>query len=135
MVRAWFEGGISDEDSQALHHIGKELIQLAIRRVWWAYVYDALRGRNVPDAPNELTRIAYELLSTQDWQEMVEDASSDSAAVDILSDRFEKQCLTWASIPDDRKRRGLISKFTFAVMNVYIKSVNWDEVTTVLKNR
>ncbi len=134
MVRSWFEGVVSDEDSQALQHVGKELIQLAIRRVWWAYVYDALRGETVPEPPNVLTRIAYELLSTQDWQEMVEGARNDSAAVDIISDRFEKHCLTWAGIPDDRKRRGLISKFTFAVMDVYIKSVNWDEVTSVLNN-
>jgi hypothetical protein len=135
MVRSWFEGVVSDEDNQALQHIGKELIQLAIRRVWWAYVYDALRGKTVPEPPNEFTRIAYELLSTQDWEEIVEGSKNDSTAVDALAERFERHCLTWANIPDDRKRRGLISKFTFAVMDVFIQSVNWDEVTEVLKNK
>lgn len=135
MVRAWFEGSISDQDSLALQHIGRELIQLAIRRVWWAYVYDALRDQLAPEPPNDLTRIAYELLSTQDWQEMVEGARSDAVAVDILAERFEKYCLTWANISDDRKLSGLVSVFTLAVMDLYIKAVNWDEVTDVLRGK
>jgi hypothetical protein len=118
--------------SEILRSLGQEFIQSAIRYVSWSYIYDALRGEPVPEPPNELTGIAYELLSTQNWQEIVEGAMHARTADAWLSRWFEKHCLTWATIPDGRKSHGLISKFTLAVMDIYMKAVNWDEVTEVL---
>ena len=134
LVHSWYEGTISSRHSEALQCLGQEFIQSAIRHISWSYIYDALRGEPVPKPPNELTRIAYELLSTQNWQEIVEGAKYDIAADTMLSDWFEKHSLTWVGIPDDRKRGGLVSKFTFAVMDIYMEAVNWDEVTEVLKS-
>ena len=132
LVHSWYEGAASGLHSAILRSLGEEFIQSAIRYVSWSYIYDALRGEPVPEPPNELTGIAYELLSTQNWQEIVEGASHARTADAWLSRWFEKHCLTWAAIPDGRKSRGLISKFTLAVMDIYMKAVNWDEVTEVL---
>jgi len=134
LVHSWYEGTISSRYSEALQHLGQEFIRSAIRYISWSYIYDALRGEPVPEPPNELTGIAYELLSTQNWQEIVEGAKCDIAADTMLSDWFEKHSLTWVGIPDGRKRRGLVSKFTFAVMDIYMKAVNWDEVTEGLRS-
>lgn len=137
LVHSWFEGAISYRysDNEAVQCIGHEFILSAMRYVRWAYIYDALRGEPVPEPPNELTGIAYELLSTQNWQEIVEGATYDDiAAVDTLADWFQKHCLTWANIPDGRKTRGLVSKFTLAVMDIYINAVNWDEITEALRS-
>ena len=133
LVHSWYEGPVSDGHSEALQCLGQAFMLSAIRYVRWSYIYDVLRGAPVPEPPNELTRIAYELLSTQNWQEIVEGSKNDITADNMLSDWFEKHCLTWAGIPDGRKRRGLISKFTLVAMDIYMKAVNWDEVTEVLR--
>jgi hypothetical protein len=112
--------------------MGQEFMQSAMRYVSWSYIYDALRGEPVPEPPNELTGIAYELLSMQNWQEIVAGITSAKAADTRLSAWFEKHCLTWVAIPDGRKLHGLISKFTLAVMDIYMNAANWDEVTEVL---
>lgn len=135
LVHTWYEGTVSGRHSEALQCLGQGFIQSAIRYVNWSYIYDLLRGEPLPEPPNELTGIAYELLSTQNWQEIVEGAMYDTTADTRLSDWFEKHCLIWVSIPDGRKRNGLISKFTLAVMDIYMKAVNWDEVTEVLRAR
>lgn len=132
LVHSWYEGAVSDLQSEILRCLGQEFMQSAIRYVSWSYIYDALRGQPVPEPPNELTGIALELLSTQNWREIVEDAKLAKIADVRLSNWFEKHCLTWTAIRDARKNRGLISKFTLAVMDIYMKAVNWDEVTEVL---
>ncbi len=133
LVHSWYAGTVSGRHSEVLQCLSQEFMQSAIRYISWSYIYDILRGEPVPEPPNELTRIAYELLSTQNWQDIEEGAKYDITADDMLSDWFEKHCLIWAGIPDGRKRRGLVSKFTLTVMDIYMNAVNWDEVTEVLR--
>jgi hypothetical protein len=133
LVQSWYEGTASETDVRAVRHLGRAVILSAVRRVRWAYIYDVLRGETVPDPPNELTRIAYEVLSTQNWQEVIEGASYDMMAIDLLSRWFETHCRTWAGISDSRKSRGHIAKFTIAALDIYMESANWDEVVEVLR--
>ncbi len=133
LVLSWYEGAVGGRYCKAMQRLGQEFIQSAIRRVSWSYIYDGLRGEAVPEPPNELTRIAYELLSMQNWQEIVAGARQEITADTMLSEWFEKRCLVWAAISDGRKRHGLVAKFTLAVMDTYMAAVNWGEVTEVLR--
>lgn len=133
VVHSWREGSVSYGHSEAPHRLGREFIQFAIRSVGWCYIYYALRGERVPEPANELTRIVYELLSTQDWQDIVGNARDEIAAADMLSNWFERLSITWAGIPDDRKLHGPISKFTLVAIDIYMKAVNWHEITEALR--
>lgn len=132
LVHSWYEGTVSGLYCEVLRCMGQEFMESAMHYVSWSYIYDALRGEPVPEPPNELTAIAHELLTIQNWQEIVAGATSAKAADTMLSAWFEKHCLTWVAIPDGRKLHGLISKFTLAVMDIYMNAANWDEVTEVL---
>jgi hypothetical protein len=133
LLHSWYEGVVSDAQCEALQGLCQACIQSGMRYISWSYIFDALRGEAVPRPPNELTRRAYEVLSTQNWREIVEGARHERTADTMLSNWFEKHCLIWSSIADGRKLRGPVSKFTVAVMDIYLHAANWAEVTAALR--
>src|SRR6266480_2893810 len=74
-VNSYLQGGkpsIHDEPAKVLV---QGFLMNAVRRVEWTPVYDTLRGeRKELGEVDELTTLAYDLLSQADWRSIVKDA-------------------------------------------------------------
>ena len=105
-----------------------------IRKVEWTPVYNTLRGkRKKIGEANELTTLAYDLLSNTDWKPIVAEAEYLYQADDKLRGWLEDQCLTWLESPDARAHTGSVGRFANTVLDIYFQAVQWEKVTDKLK--
>src|ERR1700674_2329620 len=79
---------------EATHILVQDFLMNGVRRVDWTSVYDTLRGdrAELGDA-DEVTTLAYTLLSQTDWESIVEEAEYLVDADTLLRDWLQDQCI------------------------------------------
>jgi len=134
-VQSWKEDKFTPH-KEAARMLAQDFLMNGIRKVEWTPVYDTLRGkrRKVGEA-NELTTLAYDLLSKTDWKPIVAEAAYFFQADDLLRGWVEDQCLTWLASPDARAHSGSVGKFATTVLDMYFQAVQWEEVTDALREK
>ncbi len=122
--------------AEAARILVQDFLQHGIRMVEWTPVYDTLRGeRKELGEADELTSLAYDLLSQTEWQSIVADAKYLTEADDMLRSWLEDQCFTWIESLDARKHTGSVSKFANTVLDIYFQAVMWEDVHEALKGK
>ena len=107
-----------------------------VRRVEWTPVVDTLRGeREAVGKVNELTGLAYELLSQTDWKTTIQ-GEKDLTDADIqMRDWLEAQCFTWVDSLEARQHTGSVGTFANTVLDIYLHAVDWQRVTNGLRGK
>ncbi|MGZ6356497.1 MAG: hypothetical protein ACXWOX_18135 [Ktedonobacteraceae bacterium] len=105
-----------------------------VRKVEWTPVVNTLsREQKELGEVNELTGLAYELLSQTDWKTIVNDANDLTDADTNLRDWLEAQCHTWVDSPEARQYTGSVGRFANTVLTIYFHHVDWQRVTNGLR--
>jgi hypothetical protein len=133
-VEAW-KANRPTPHKEATHILVQDFLSNGVRRVDWTAVYDTLRGERagLGDA-DEVTALAYTLLSQTDWESIVEEAEYLIDADSLLRDWLQDQCITWVESPDARRHRGHVAQFANTVLDIYFSVVAWGNVTRALKS-
>jgi hypothetical protein len=132
-VEAW-KANRPDPHQEATHILIQDLIMSGVRRVNWTAVYDALRGeRTHLDDVDEITALAYTLLSQTAWESIVEGAKYLTDADTLLQDWLQDQCITWIESPDARRHRGPVAQFANTVLDIYFSVVIWEHVARAFR--
>ena len=107
-----------------------------VRRVEWTPVVDTLRGeRELVGEVNELTGLAYELLSQTDWKTTMQGEKDLTDADMKMRDWLEAQCFTWVDSLEARQHTGSVGKFANTVLDIYLQAVDWQRVTNGLRGK
>jgi len=107
-----------------------------VRKVEWTPVVDTLRGeRETVGEINELTGLAYELLSQTDWKTTIQGAKDFTDADIQMRDWLEAQCFTWVDSLEARQHKGSVGKFANTVLDIYLQAVDWQRVTNGLRGK
>lgn len=107
-----------------------------VRKVEWTPVVDTLRGeRETVGEVNELTGLAFELLSQTDWKTTIQGAEDVTDADTKMRDWLEAQCFTWVDSLEARKHTGSAGTFANTVLDIYLQAVDWQRVTNGLREK
>ena len=129
-----WKAGRPSPHEEAIHVLVQDCLMNGVRRVDWTAVYDTLRGeRAVLGVADELTVLAYTLLSQTDWESIVEEAEYLSEADSLLRDWLQDQCITWVESPDARRHHGPVAQFANTVLDLYFSVVVWENVLSALR--
>lgn len=132
-VEAW-KASRYNQHQEATRILVQDFIMSGVRRVNWTVVYDALRGeRTHLDDVDEITTLAYTLLSQTEWKSLVEEAESLTDADTLLQDWLQDQCITWIESPDARRHRGPAAQFANTVLDIYFSVVDWEKLTRAFR--
>ncbi len=133
-VEAW-KADRTTPHEEAAHIVVQDFLMSAVRRVNWTAVYDTLRGERAELGDvDEITTLAYTLLSQTDWESIVEEAEYLTDADNLLRDWLQDQCITWVESPDARRHRGYVAQFANTVLDIYFSVVAWENVTRALRS-
>jgi len=107
-----------------------------VRRVEWTPVVDTLKGeRELVGEVNELTGLAYELLSQTDWKTTMQGEKDLTDADMKMRDWLEAQCFTWVDSLEAREHAGSVGTFANTVLDIYLQAVDWQRVTNGLRGK
>ena len=135
VVEAW-KASQGNPHQEATRILVQDFLMSGVRHVDWTAVLDTLRGtRTDLSGVNEITTLAYTLLSHADWASIIEGAESLTDADTLLQDWLQDQCITWIESPDARRHRGPVAQFANTVLDIYFSVVAWENVTEALKEK
>lgn len=134
VVEAW-KADQPTSHEEATHILVQDFLMNGVRRVDWTAVYDTLRGERAElgDA-DEVTTLAYTLLSQTNWESITEEAEYLTDADNLLRDWLQDQCITWVESSDARQHRGYVAQFANTVLDIYFSVVAWENVTRALRS-
>ena len=134
VIEAW-KADQPTPHEEAARIVVQDFLMSGVRRVNWTAVYDTLRGERAElgDA-DEVTTLAYTLLSQTDWESITEEAEYLTDADNLLRDWLQDQCITWVESPDARRHRGPVAQFANTVLDLYFSVVAWEHVTRGLRS-
>lgn len=132
-VEAW-KANRYNPHQEATHILVQDFMMSGIRHVDWTAVFDALRGERADlSHVDEITALAYTLLSQTAWESIIEEAEYLIDADTLLQDWLQDQCITWIESPDARRHRGPVAQFANTVLDIYFSVVDWEKLTRAFR--
>jgi hypothetical protein len=87
---------LGNGDTPSVNCCVQDFLMNGVRRVDWTAVYDTLREERAElGNADEVTTLAYTLLSQTDWESIVEEAEYLADGDSLLRDWLQDQCITW----------------------------------------
>lgn len=132
-VEAWKANRLTAHQ-EATCILVQDFIMSGLRQVNWTAVNDALRGeRTHLDDADEVTTLAYTLLSQTEWESIVKGAEFLTDADTLLQNWLQDQCITWIESPDARWHRGPVAQFANTVLDIYFSVVVWENLARAFR--
>src|SRR5579859_211614 len=133
-VEAW-KANRPNPHKEATRILVQDFLMSGVRHVDWTAVFNTLRGErtNLADV-DEITSLAYTLLSQTDWESIVEEAEYLTDADSLLQDWLQDHCITWIESPDARRHKGPVAQFANTILDIYFSVVAWENVTRALRS-